>query len=34
MVDGKLDHLPGLLQTKYGYTREQAEKEIALFLTI
>lgn len=32
-VDGKLDKLPGLLQAKYGYTREQAEKEIKLFLS-
>jgi uncharacterized protein YjbJ (UPF0337 family) len=31
-VDEKLDQLPGLLQARYGYTREQAEKEIALFL--
>jgi len=28
-VDGKLDKLIGLLQEKYGYTREQAEQEIA-----
>jgi uncharacterized protein YjbJ (UPF0337 family) len=32
-VDGKLDQLSGLLQEKYGYTREQAEKEIKLFLS-
>lgn len=32
-VDGKLDQLPGLLQEKYGYTREQAEEEIKLFLS-
>jgi len=32
-VDMKLDHLQGLLQARYGYTREQAEKEIALFLS-
>ena len=32
-VDEKLDQLPGLLETKYGYTREQAEKEIELFLS-
>lgn len=32
-VDEKLDQLPGLLQAGYGYTREQAEKEIALFLS-
>lgn len=30
-IDGKLDKLPGLLQEKYGYTKEQAEKEIKLF---
>ena len=32
-VDVKLVQLPGLLQARYGYTREQAEKEIALFLS-
>jgi uncharacterized protein YjbJ (UPF0337 family) len=26
-VDGKLDRFLGLLQEKYGYTREQAEEE-------
>jgi uncharacterized protein YjbJ (UPF0337 family) len=31
-VDEKLDQLPGLLQAKYGYTKEEAEKEIDLFL--
>ena len=31
-VDGKLEQLPGLLQARYGHTREQAEKEIELFL--
>ena len=31
-VDVKLVQLPGLLQARYGYTREQAEKEIDLFL--
>ena len=30
--DEKLNQLPGLLQAKYGYTREQAEKERVLFL--
>ena len=30
-VHGKLDKLPGLLQQKYGYTTDQAEKEITLF---
>ena len=33
MVDGKPDQLPGLLQARYGYTREQAEKEIDIFLS-
>jgi uncharacterized protein YjbJ (UPF0337 family) len=32
MVAGNLDKLPGLLQEKYGYTREQAGKEIDMFL--
>jgi uncharacterized protein YjbJ (UPF0337 family) len=32
-VDVKLDQLPSLLQARYRYTREQAEKEIALFLS-
>ena len=31
-VDVKLDQLPGLLQARYGYTKEQAGKEIDLFL--
>ena len=31
-VDEELDKLPGLLQEKYGYTKEQAEKEIDIFL--
>lgn len=26
-VDGKLDKLMGLLQEKYGYTKEEAEEE-------
>jgi uncharacterized protein YjbJ (UPF0337 family) len=30
-VDVKLAKLPGLLQEKYGYTGEQANKEIKLF---
>jgi uncharacterized protein YjbJ (UPF0337 family) len=29
-LDEKLQSLPGLLKTRYGYTEEQAEKEIAL----
>jgi uncharacterized protein YjbJ (UPF0337 family) len=32
-VDVNLDRLPSLLEARYGYTREQAEKEIALFLS-
>ena len=32
MVDEKLDKLPGLLQARYGYTIEQSQKEIDLFL--
>jgi uncharacterized protein YjbJ (UPF0337 family) len=31
-IDGRLDRLSGLLRGKYGYTKEQAEKEIDLFL--
>jgi len=31
-VDEKLDGLPSLLQARYGHSREQAEKEIDLFL--
>ncbi|WP_448335628.1 CsbD family protein [Bellilinea sp.] len=27
-VNGKLDKLLGLLQEKYGYTRQQAEEEL------
>jgi uncharacterized protein YjbJ (UPF0337 family) len=29
-VDGKRDQLLGLLQEKYGYTREQAEDELRM----
>ena len=32
-VGEKLDQLPGLLQARYGYKREEAEKEIKLFLS-
>ena len=32
-VGGKLNQLPGMLQASYGYTREQAEKEIELLLS-
>jgi uncharacterized protein YjbJ (UPF0337 family) len=27
-VDGKADQLIGILQQKYGYTKEQAEEEV------
>ena len=27
-IDGKSDQLVGILQQKYGYTKEQAEKEL------
>jgi uncharacterized protein YjbJ (UPF0337 family) len=30
MVDGNMEQLPGLLEARYGYTREQADKEISL----
>jgi uncharacterized protein YjbJ (UPF0337 family) len=32
-VDDKPDQLPDLLKARYGYTREQAQKEIDLFLS-
>ena len=32
-VDGKPDQLSDLLQARYGYKREEAEKEIKLFLS-
>lgn len=32
-LDEKLAGLPGLLQARYGHAREQAEKEIDLFLS-
>ena len=32
-VDEKLVQLPGLLQSKYGHTREEAETEIQQFLS-
>jgi uncharacterized protein YjbJ (UPF0337 family) len=28
-VNGKVDQMIGLLQEKYGYTRQQAEEELA-----
>jgi len=30
-IEGNMDQLVGKLQEKYGYTREQAEKEIDSF---
>jgi uncharacterized protein YjbJ (UPF0337 family) len=30
-IDGKRDQLVGLLQEKYGYQKEQAEKELNAF---
>ena len=32
-IDGKRDKLAGMLQEKYGYTREQAERQIDDFLS-
>jgi len=32
-IDVNLDQLPALLQARYGYTREEVEKQIALFLS-
>ena len=31
-IAGKRDQLAGMLQTKYGYAKEQAEKELDDFL--
>lgn len=31
MVEGKRDQLTGLLQKKYGYAKEQAEREVDEF---
>ena len=33
VVAGKRDQLAGLLQQKYGYAKDQAEKELDDFLT-
>ena len=33
LVDEKSDKLLDLLQTRYGHTREQAQKEVTLFLS-
>lgn len=32
-VGGNMEQLPGLLVARYGFTREQANKEIGLFLS-
>jgi uncharacterized protein YjbJ (UPF0337 family) len=32
-IEGKEDKLVGLLQKRYGYTKEQAEKEYDEFIT-
>lgn len=31
VIDGKRDQLAGLLQKRYGYAKEQAEREIEAF---
>lgn len=31
-ITGRFDELAGLIQERYGYTREQAEKEVDRFL--
>ena len=31
-IDGQYEHLMGLLQERYGYTRQEAEEEINEFL--
>ena len=33
-IAGKRDQLSGMLQTKYGYAKEQAEKELDEFLKV
>ncbi len=32
-ITGRFDELAGLIQERYGYTHEQAEKEVERFLT-
>lgn len=32
LINGQTEALAGVLQAKYGYARDQAEEEIALFL--
>ena len=31
-ISGQIDQLVGTVQERYGYTREQAEKEVARFM--
>ena len=31
-ISGRLDQLVGVVQERYGYTREQAEKEVDKFM--
>ena len=31
-ISGRFDELAGLVQEKYGYTREQAEREVQHFI--
>ena len=31
-ISGQIDQLVGTVQERYGYTREQAEKEVAKFM--
>ncbi len=31
-IDGRFDELAGLVQERYGYTREKAEKEVTDFI--
>ena len=32
MVDGQVDKLVGIVQERYGYSREQAEREVNTFV--
>jgi len=31
-ISGQVDQLVGIVQERYGYTKEQAEKEVAKFM--
>jgi uncharacterized protein YjbJ (UPF0337 family) len=31
-ISGQVDQLVGIVQERYGYTREQAEREVAKFM--